>query len=178
MLSQSLPTFTGSLSEVTELPVSRSLGPFSALCWLPSPARTAQQSGPAPWEFSLGSPLPADTAALGPSLSLFPPAPAAHLLGQASLAEAHTLAVLSHLRAPLPRQQHLGVPPWRHHSARQEWATPCGSRGETKQEGEQIPRLPAWGAALLLQGSTPCALGGCPTSAGPEHPAVSTDHWP
>lgn len=97
MLSQSLPAFTGSLGEVTELPVSWSLGPFSALCWSPSPAPTAQQSGPAPWEFSLGSPLPADTAALGPSLSLFPSAPEAHLLGQASLAQAHTPAVLSRL---------------------------------------------------------------------------------
>ena len=77
MLGQSLPTPPRHrrLGEVTKPPVSPPLGPFSALSWSLPPAPTAQQSGPAPWEFSPGSPLPADTAAPGPSLSLFPPPP-------------------------------------------------------------------------------------------------------
>lgn len=85
--------FTGCLGEVTKPPVSPSLGPFSALSWSLPPAPTAQQSGPAPWEFSPGSPLPADAAAPGPSLSLFPPPP----------------WLISWDRPPWPRPTH-----WRH----------------------------------------------------------------
>lgn len=85
--------FTGCLGEVTKPPVSPSLGPFSALSWSLPPAPTAQQSGPAPWEFSPGSPLPADAAAPGPSLSLFPPPP----------------RLISWDRPPWPRPTH-----WRH----------------------------------------------------------------
>ena len=114
--------FTGSHGEVPELPMSPPLGPFSALAWSPPACPHSQQSGPAPWELGPGSPLPADMAAQGPSLSPFLPPPTAHLLGQASLAQVHTPAALSSLRAslhsfggaPTPPAA-LGVPPQRHH---------------------------------------------------------------
>lgn len=68
--------FTGCLGEVTKPPVSPSLGPFSALSWSLPPAPTAQQSGPAPWEFSPGSPpWPRPTHWRHSAHSEVPPAP-------------------------------------------------------------------------------------------------------
>lgn len=117
-----------------------------------------------------------------------PPAPAAaHLLRQASLAQVHTPAALSSLRAslrsfrgaPHPPQQHLGSLLEGTIGARQEWASRRGSRGGARQEGEQVPRRPCLGRSPALAGlCTLCALGGHPTSAGPERQAVSAENWP
>lgn len=187
MLSPSPPLpFTGSHDEVPELPMSPPLGPFSALSWSPPAYPHSQQSGPAPWEFGPGSPLPADTAARGPSLSPFLPPPTAHLLGQASLAQVHTSAALSSLRASLRSFRGaphppaaLGVPPQRHHRRPTGVGSRRGSRGGARQEGEQVPQCPCLGRSPVLAGfCTLCALGGRPTSAGPERQAVSAENWP
>lgn len=82
-------------------------------------------------------------------------------------------------RCPPPPQQHLGSLLEGTIGARQEWASRRGSRGGARQEGEQVPRRPCLGRSPALAGlCTLCALGGHPTSAGPERQAVSAENWP
>lgn len=147
--------------------MSWSLGPFSALCWSPSPAPTAQQSGPAPWEFSLGSPLPANTGC--PGTQVCPCSPP---------------RLISWDRPPWPRPTHRGAQPdcepppppaalgrssWRHHSARQSGLLSVGAEGRRSRK-EQVPRLPAWGAALLAGFHTLCT-GRVPPPQQPKAPS-------
>lgn len=120
-----------------------------------------------------------------PSAPVLPP-PVARLSEQASLARVRTPAALTSLRASLRSfggasypQQHLGSLLKGTVGAQQEWATRRGSRGGARQEGEQVPQCPCLGRSPALAGScTLCALGGRPTSAGPERQVVSAENWP